>query len=456
MNQRRLRSTIGLLLVIGVVTGCAGGSDVAPTPPPPAPAIEAPATTPATGGWVDGPPDWTGPGESAESASVSETTAATGRAVDAASGDEGHLADTSGPRSGPLRAGSVDDNEDFEGYLAYLDRIDSLGIALRELDPRGRIVVEVTGTSGLPVPGAEVVFNADGAEVARVRTTADGSVRFHPPLYGAGDVATFDISVEDTVVTAAPGDTVAIESPTPGGAVAPVPLDVLFLLDATGSMGDEIDRLKQSIDLVADRLAALEAAPDLRFAMTLYRDEGDDFVTATHDFTSDVVAFRQALSEVVADGGGDYPEALDEGLAEALAVPSWRDAANTVQLVFLIADAPPQVGRQVETPYPASVVEAVARGVKIFPVASSESDDQAEAVFRQIAQATGARFVFLSYGAAGAATGGNTDIGPTDYEELALEDLIVRLVAEELAALSGDPGQVPPTSSTSTTVPDGQ
>ena len=64
-------------------------------------------------------------------------------------------------------------------------------------------------------------------------------------------------------------------------------------------------------------------------------------------------------------------------------------------------------------------------------------------MFRQLAQATGARFVFLSYGAGGAATGGSTDIDPTDYEELSLDDLVVRLVTEELAALTGDETQVP-------------
>jgi hypothetical protein len=178
--------------------------------------------------------------------------------------------------------------------------------------------------------------------------------------------------------------------------------------------------------------------------MTLYRDEGDTFVSSTYDFTGDVAAFRQALGQVVADGGGDYPEALDEGLAEALAVPSWRDPATTVQLVFLVADAPPQIGRQVAVPYTASIVDAVARGIKVFPVASSESDDQAEAVFRQLAAATGARFVFLAGGADGNATGANTDITSTDYEELPLDALVVRLVTEELAALTGTAPEPPP------------
>jgi len=175
-------------------------------------------------------------------------------------------------------------------------------------------------------------------------------------------------------------------------------------------------------------------------------------VKLTYDFTSDVQAFRAALAEVVADGGGDYPEALDEAFAEAVAAPSWRDPATTLQLMFLVADAPPHVERQVSG-YDESVRSAVSRGIKVFPVASSESDDQAEAVFRQVAQATGARFVFLSYGAGGAATGPSTDIDSTDYEELALEDLVVRLVAEEVAALTGNAAVVPPPSSTTTTVP---
>ncbi len=366
--------------------------------------------------------------------------------------------------AGPLQAGSVDDNADFAVYLTYLDRIASLGIPLRPFIPYGRVVATVTGDNGLPVHGAEVVVSAgflDATmrnEVVRLRTTADGTVRFFPEMYlSAAESAGLVMSVGGVEVQVIPGEPVELVVPQLGGAQAPIPVDVLFLLDSTGSMSDEIDRLKTSIDSVARRVAALAGLPDVRFAMTLYRDEGDEFVTATHDFTSDVDAFRGELADVIADGGGDYPEALDEGLAESLTAPAWRDPASTVQLVFLVADAPPQVNRQVQQGYEMSILDAAVRGLKIFPVASSESDDQAEAVFRQLAQGTGGRFVFLTYGAGGAAaTGENTDIGTTDYEELALDDLVVRLIAEELAVLSGDDSSVPPPTPTSTTTPDGQ
>ena len=183
--------------------------------------------------------------------------------------------------------------------------------------------------------------------------------------------------------------------------------------------------------------------------MTTYRDEGDEFLNRTFDFTPDIGDFSEALSAVVALDGGDYPEALDEALAAALSRPSWRSAADTVQLVFLVADAPPQVLRQVPVPYTDSMRDAARRGIKIFPVSSSGTDDQAEFVFRQLAQFTGARYVFLTYGAEGRATGASTDIDQRDYEELSLDDLIVRLVAEELAALHGptdtEPTETPQT-----------
>ena len=312
-------------------------------------------------------------------------------------------------------------------------------------------MISVADASGRPVAGADIAVTADGEGIAHVRTTADGTVRFHPALYGAAAATEFQFTTLGESVFAAPSESVTIVVDEPGGADGPVAVDVLFLLDATGSMGDEIDQLKTSINSVAAQVAQLQSRPDVRFGMTLYRDLGDQFVTTTFDFTSDVAEFRAALAEVVADGGDDYPEALDEGLAEALTLPSWRDPASTIQLVFLVADAPPQVLRQVATPYPKSIADTMRRGIKIFPVASSESDDQAEAVFRQLAQATGSRFVFLTYGAGGAATGGSSDIDRTDYEELALDQLVVRLITEELEALTGGTVAGPPTTTTATT-----
>ncbi len=345
--------------------------------------------------------------------------------------------------SGPPRAGSIDDNESLQEYLAYLDRIAELGVSVRAVDVHRQHRVVVTGSNALPVAGATVEVVQDGVVLGTVRTGADGVALVHPSAM-PGWVP------EGTLTAVAEGSSVSLDAPVveieasrPGGANGVIALDVLFLIDATGSMGDEIERLKATVDEVARRASALETPIDLRLALTVYRDEGDAFVTRTFDFTGDVASFQSALADVVADGGGDYPEALDEALADALNKPAWRDPATTVQLMFLLADAPPQIGRQIDQPYDASMRIAAERGIRIFPIASSDSDDQAEYVFRQLAQFTGSRFVFLSYGVNGAATGEASSIESIDYEELPLEDLLVRLIAEELADLTGSTVQAP-------------
>ena len=181
---------------------------------------------------------------------------------------------------------------------------------------------------------------------------------------------------------------------------------------------------------MAQRISGLA---DLEFGMTLYRDRGDDYVTQTTDFTPSVEDFRAKLADVLADGGGDGPEDLNAALAEALEKPSWRD--ETLKLVFLIADAPPHLDYQDEPQYTASVSAAAKRGIKIEPIASSGLDDQGEYVFRQLAQLTMGRFTFLTYGADGGSPGDNTRNHVSEYAVLSLDDLVVRLVQDELKPL---------------------
>ncbi len=66
---------------------------------------------------------------------------------------------------------------------------------------------------------------------------------------------------------------------------------MLFLLDTTGSMGDELSQLTANIATIADNVAAMAPDADLRFGMTLYRDDVDSFTTATYDLTGDIDAF---------------------------------------------------------------------------------------------------------------------------------------------------------------------
>ena len=312
MYRRRTRTLLAGTLLAGtaLLGACASTGGIADPTTSATRATTGSATlgtdTPTTiapgAGWIGGEPDWDMAAESGGYApdmavpemsvdKASGTVAASGASetadTTASAGDAPVAGGVVAPNDDPLRAGSVDDNADFTAFLDYLGRIRGLGVQTREFDPTGRIIVTVTGTSGLPVAGAEVAVSAAGLPVATVRTTADGTARFLPMLYGGAAAQSYDFAVGGSSGSAAPGGVVALMADAAGGAQAPVAVDVLFLLDATGSMGDEIDRLKTTIDAVAERIAALDVQPDVRFGMTLYRDLADPFVTKTFDFTGD-------------------------------------------------------------------------------------------------------------------------------------------------------------------------
>jgi hypothetical protein len=108
-----------------------------------------------------------------------------------------------------------------------------------------------------------------------------------------------------------------------------------------------------------------------------------------------------------------------------------------VSLALLVGDAAPHLDYPDDADYAIEVLEAAKRGIKIEPIASSGLDDQGEFVFRQLAQLTGGRFSFLTYGAAGAPEPGDaTTHHVDDYSVLSLDDLVVRLVSEELETLT--------------------
>ena len=394
-------------------------------------------------GWVDwdGRGGWTG-SESESGGGLFKDGSDSAVMLESAPAGEPALAsgeassDRIANQAGPLRAGSVDDNLLWDDYLQYRLKAGEWGLDVHDVDVSGRHVIRVHTADGYPVLGASVeISHQQGAEITAMITPADGRVLFFPAAYGASKDARFEVLVskdgehESLVIDGSlHNHTVTLET---GSVDQPVRLDVLFLIDATGSMSDEIQQLKNNMIRVSERIDAFGERPDVRFGMTIYRDRGDLFTSRTFDFTPDLDTFTEALNDVVAEGGGDYPESLNEGLHDALNLPEWR-VSETVSLVFMIADAPPHLDYQQDFDYAEDVFTAVERGIKIFPIASSGLDDQGEYIFRQLAQISGGKFLFLTYGAGGA-PGDDTSHHVDDYSVLSLDDLVVRIVQEELA-----------------------
>jgi hypothetical protein len=170
--------------------------------------------------------------------------------------------------------------------------------------------------------------------------------------------------------------------------------------------------------------------------MVTYRDRGDEYITQVTDFTPDVEDFAEELAQVSANGGGDYPEDLNEALSQAVHRPEWR-IEDTVSLIFLVADAPPHLDYGQQNHYAAEMLQAATRGIKIYPIASSGLDEQGEYIFRQLAQTTGGRVIFLTYWENGpGSTGTETEFQVSDYTVSSLDDMVVKIVEEELAPLN--------------------
>ena len=336
-----------------------------------------------------------------------------------------------------LSAGEVDDNERWEDYLVYRDSY--RGPRVHDVDVSERYVISVVDAHDRPVPNAIVRVSAGEMTIFEGRTYANGQSLFFPMAFPqAKEASAFRLYVEKDGVsqyldaTRYEESEWAVKLDVDQDNPRNVPLDVLFLLDSTGSMADEIDQVKNTLLSVSERIHSLPSEPDLRFGMVTYRDRGDEYITRTFDFDRDVQQFLHTIREVHADNGGDYPESVNEALHEAVRGPSWR-SGDAIRLVFMIADAPPHLDYPQDKDYAEEMIEAHRRGIKVFTIASSGLDDQGEYIFRQISQHTMGRFIFIVYG-----SDGLTPHHVGQYTVQQLDDLVVRLVEEELSNLVGD------------------
>lgn len=343
-----------------------------------------------------------------------------------------------------LTAGSVSNSAHFDNYRAYIGSYQ--GQDVQRIAVEERIFVRVVDEAQHPVVGARVQLLDGDRRVFDGLTVSDGRVQFFPQAAGAGQAQQFRAIVsrgQSQTSAAVSAGTAEQTIALPGlpGDSGPVGLDIAFLLDATGSMGDEIDALKQSITTIAQRIEQLPGSSAPRFGLVAFRDRGDEYVTRTWDFT-DVQQFTTNLAQVQAGGGGDYPESVNAGLYEALHLPGWatQDAGRRLRMIFLVGDAPPHLDYRGEFQYPDLLKGAVGQGIQIFPIGASGLTDQGEYIFRQFGMITQGQFVFLTYadGKSGA-PGVTTDHHVYNYPVNNLDSLVVSLVAAELAKQTGQP-----------------
>ena len=342
-----------------------------------------------------------------------------------------------------LKAGYADDNKQFNLFLNFLEKFKSVA-AHYDLNIKERIILTVKDKNGRSIPNAELIIKSDQKILVKGKTYADGSFLFHPSLYP--DIYNYKVTVsKDRANTELTLDRQGSRNKEiildiNQTKENEVPVDIVFVMDTTGSMGEEIQRLKNTIEIINLNLAG-ESQNQVQFGMVLYRDKKESYLTKVIPLTNDLEKFKRELNKVDAAGGGDYPEDLQSALKDCLKEMEWRQ--NSIRLSFIITDAPPHLDYNQEYTYISAMKEANEKGIKLFSIGTGGLDINGEYVLRQISQYTQAKYIFLTYGEKGESDGGASgsvshhtgDNFPTDK----LESIVIRFAKEEIQAAKGKP-----------------
>ncbi len=157
--------------------------------------------------------------------------------------------------------------------------------------------------------------------------------------------------------------------------VAPLPqptakprIEVCFVLDTTSSMTGLIEGAKQKIWSIANQFVSAKPAPELKFGLVAFRDRGDEYVVRSHPLSDDIDSIYAKLREFRAEGGGDTPESVNEGLEAAVREMPWSQDGRVLKIIFLVGDAPPHMDYKDGPKYPDICREALRRGIIINTV----------------------------------------------------------------------------------------
>lgn len=198
-------------------------------------------------------------------------------------------------------------------------------------------------------------------------------------------------------------------------------LEIMFVIDATGSMGDEMRYIKTEIDDVIGKVKSDNPTSKVSLAMMVYRDVKDEYVTRYSDFTEDIASQQAFLSKQQASGGGDFEEAVDTALDEAVN-KQW--SSKGTKLIFHVADAPAHDSDLAK--WSKAVDTAAEKGIQIMTVSGSGIDKKTEFYFRSQSLITGGQYVYLT---------DDSGIGYSHEKPTIKEKLTVELLNECLIRL---------------------
>jgi len=338
---------------------------------------------------------------------------------------------SNGIASGQLTAGEVND---FTKWELWTD------IASGELSgyqkqwgivPEHRFSVQVINKFDFPVQDAAVaLIDNEGKTIWEGRTDNTGKVELWSGMFEKDKAKSYSVMVK---YEGASYDLKKVNEFSNGINFLEIPvecraekvIDIAFMIDATGSMGDEIRYLQSELTDVIKRVKDSLPEYSVRLATVFYRDIGDSYVVIKKDFTDNIKDAVKYLQSQSAGGGGDYPEAVDSALVVSVNELSWSAEASS-RLLFMVLDAPPHEAEENTSRIERIIPVASQKGIRIVPLACSGINKSTEYLLRSMALATNGTYVFLTDDSGI----GNPHIKPTtdEYEVEKLNDALVRII----------------------------
>ncbi|OBZ12244.1 hypothetical protein A7975_14470 [Bacillus sp. FJAT-26390] len=380
-----------------------------------------------------------GKGSSSDESPEAETSTGTDKALivkperEKEGGKRGYQNPNKDVQAGQLTAGEWDDLAAWERFGNLLNAQEGdYSKQVWQFWNFDRLEVIVTA-NGKAVSDATVELLAGKKAIWKARTNTEGRAYVYAGLFDrdTANLGAYTVKVQSAQESKT---TQQLEIPEQGsikvdlGKSAKVSdqVDIMFVVDTTGSMEDELNYLTAELKDVVRRVSDEHANQlGIRLSANFYRDKHDDYIVKPYPFTTDVNKVTDQFSKQKAEGGGDFPEAVDQALRDALHEHEWSKEARA-RLLFLVLDAPPHDDPQIIDEMKKLTEDAAGQGVRIIPVASSGVDVETEYLMRFMATATGGTYLFLTDDSGIGSEHLEPAVG--EYEVKLLNDLLVEVI----------------------------
>ena len=333
--------------------------------------------------------------------------------------------------AGLLTAGEVNDFAKWGIWPEYLAKVENKKINNTwGIQATQRYMVQVVSPDGYPMVNIPVTLNdAQGNTLFQARTDNTGKAELWNGLVTPPTKGKLTIKTDGQTIAAIPFErginTIILQEKEP--CKIPMNADVFFIIDATGSMGDELHYLQAEMkDVIARSQSAVEGLA-IRTGALVYRDHGDNYLTRIMPLNNNIEETQRFIDQQHAMGGGDFEEAVPEALMATINAAGWNDEARA-RIAFLVLDAPCHHDSVTLSLLHEQILNAAAYGIRLVPVVCSGLDEKGELLMRSLSLATNGTSFFLTddSGIGGTHLKPSTDSIKVEH----LNDMLVRTIIE--------------------------